>query len=355
VDRIGRNKEFIRGLYAGMASRPAWIWHPPGPAMTGDRDYSLGLRPMEELLPDRVRFYREQVEWAERLDCDLVPIAHLITGTQLMAQAFGCDVHLDDATLPCARPLVFDAAGALRVKKPRVEDCACLMRVFEMARLLQRELGTDAPLAPCDMQTGFDTACLVWDKNDIFIAMLEEPEAVEALAESCAALLREFLVLFRREFPTLSPCHCPTAWAPPELGPWVSNDECGAFGVEMFERFCLPELVALSETFGGVGMHCCADAEHQFPSFRKIPNFYAFNRVEARRGYLPVVEHWGAAGRSGPVFSQAWMAPEKVGELLRHSAPGMRWSFTYSAGSLEDAKAGMDEVRSKTPAACWPG
>jgi len=34
----------------------------------------------------------------------------------------------------------------------------------------------------------------------------------------------------------------------------------------------------LSETFGSFGMHCCADAEHQFESFKKIPNFYVARR-----------------------------------------------------------------------------
>lgn len=80
------------------------------------------------------------------------------------------------------------------------------------------------------------------------------------------------------------------AWAPPEMGPWLSNDECGAFSTVMFEELCLPEFVDLAETFGGLGMHCCAGAEHQFESFRKIPGFYTFNRVAAQRGYASLAD-----------------------------------------------------------------
>ena len=74
------------------------------------------------------------------------------------------------------------------------------------------------------------------------------------------------------------------------MGPWLSNDECGAFSTVMFEELCLPEFVDLAETFGGLGMHCCAGAEHQFESFRKIPGFYTFNRVAAQRGYASLAD-----------------------------------------------------------------
>lgn len=53
----------------------------------------------------------------------------------------------------------------------------------------------------------------------------------------------------------------------------------------MFGEFCLPELVELSQTFGGLGMHCCAHAQHPFAGFRRIPGFYAFNRVATGVGW----------------------------------------------------------------------
>jgi hypothetical protein len=58
------------------------------------------------------------------------------------------------------------------------------------------------------------------------------------------------------------------------MAPWASNDECGAISPAAFERFRLPKLVDPAESFGGLGMHCCADAEHQFSLFQRIPGFH---------------------------------------------------------------------------------
>lgn len=160
---------------------------------------------------------------------------------------------------------------------------------------------------------------------DLLCAMLLEADAVKRLSDKCALLLKNFLFELRKEFPTMSPCHCPDIWTPPELGPWVSNDEVGTMSPAMFEEFCLPELNDLSETFGGIGMHCCADAEHQFPGFNKIKNFYAFNRVSDKCGYLPLLEHF--TGSDGPVHCLAWVSDEDMEELINDASAGSRFIF----------------------------
>lgn len=104
------------------------------------------------------------------------------------------------------------------------------------------------------------------------------------------------------------------------MGPWLSNDECGAFSAGMFEDFCLPELADLSQTFGGLGMHCCAKAEHQFESFKKIPHFYAFNRVATKGvGYAPLLDHF--TGIEAPVHVLAWIAERDIEYLIRKAPP----------------------------------
>jgi hypothetical protein len=185
------------------------------------------------------------------------------------------------------------------------------------------------------MQTGFDIANLIWDKSDLLCAMLLEPEAVKRLSAKCALLLKTFLIELRKEFPTMSPCHCPGNWTPPEMGPWVSNDEVGIMSPEMFEEFCLPELNDLCDTFGGVGMHCCADAEHQFQGFKKIKNFYGFNRVASKRGYLPLLEHFG--GPNAPVHCLGWLSDDTIEALVTKAPVGTRFIFQQKGGDDETA------------------
>ena len=115
----------------------------------------------------------------------------------------------------------------------------------------------------------------------------------------------------------------------------------------MFEEFCLPELVDLAETFGGLGMHCCADAEHQFESFRKIPNFYAFNRTAAQRGYSPLLDHF--VGPSAPIHVIAWISEEDIEYLIKTAADGTRFIFKLFAQNSEDAKQWLERMRKLSP------
>ena len=139
------------------------------------------------------------------------------------------------------------------------------------------------------------------------------------------------------------PGHCPRAWVPPDLGFWASNDECGAFSTELFEEFCLPEIIELSETFGSFGMHCCADAEHQFESFKKIPNFYAFNRVAGKEGWDSLLTHFD--GPDAPVHILGWQSPEQAEKFVRAAFPETRFIFVHAAPTLDEAKQWLEAVR----------
>ena len=76
-------------------------------------------------------------------------------------------------------------------------------------------------------------------------------------------LLAGFWDAFKVRVPECNLVHCPSYWAPPELGCSLSEDEAGCMSTRMFEEFCLPGLVDLAERFGGMFVHCCADADHQ--------------------------------------------------------------------------------------------
>ena len=141
-----------------------------------------------------------------------------------------------------------------------------------------------------------DIAALVWNKQDMYTAIYDDPDAVKRLVAKCHRLLKAFLVEFGRSFGEVNYCHCPYAWAPPELGCWLSEDEAGAMSVAMFDDFCLPTLVDLSESFGGLFVHCCATADHQYGSFLRIPNLRGLNRVFQSPGPRPAVDAF--AGRT---------------------------------------------------------
>ncbi len=351
---IRRNTAFLGNLFRrGPFEGHGFICHPPSkPSYQNPLgDYTLSDRPVSEWVPDLVENYRQQCEFLEKLGDHNVPMVGLMTGTHLYAAAVGCKVHRYPDTNPAALPLVRTSQEADALAEPDVWKSPTLYRVFELAEAVRKELGRDVYFGPPDMQSGFDSASLVWNKEDFFCAMIAEPDAAKRLIGKCASLYKKFLLALRKEVPTCSPAHCPRPWAPPDLAPWLSNDECGAFSTEMFEEFCLPELQDLSSTFGGLGMHCCADADHQFESFKKIPNFYAFNRVPAKRsgGWLELFKHF--SGPAAPVHAVGWQSAKDVKATIDMAGPGTRFVFVYSDANLDACRAWLDAVHDIAPVA----
>ena len=73
-------------------------------------------------------------------------------------------------------------------------------------------------------------------------------------------------------------------------GVTLSEDEIGSVSDEMFVDFFRDELVALSEHFGGLGIHCCANARHQWQNFKELPGLRVLNISKPPTGdesYIP--------------------------------------------------------------------
>jgi hypothetical protein len=308
-------------------------------------DYSISSRPVSDFVGPYVRNYERRARSMEQFDDDSVPYASLATNTGIFAAAFGCRIHVYEGqeTNAAARPLVRTAAEADRLGTPSL-DAPTLSRILEIGRLLRRELGPEASIGVPDIQSPFDIAALIWNKEDLFPALLEEPEAVRRLVGKCQRLLVEFLTEFRRQIGEVNLCHCPYAWAPPELGVWLSEDEAGALSVRMFEEFCLPPLMEMSRAFGGIFVHCCAAADHQYPSFGKLSNLRGLNRVFQKPGAEPAVRAFSGQA----VFMQAWQTVDDYLKLLDLSLPNTRWLFNLE-GEMEKVRPEYERLRARCP------
>ncbi len=221
--------------------------------------------------------YENKLECCRLLEDDRLPYLTMLTGTDIFAEAFGCWVHRPPDNRPFALPFVHTAAEAARVKVPRLED-STLSYLFEMADILREKAGKDALFKPVDLQSPMDIAALIWDKNDLFPAMVEEPEAVKELCCKTHELLTSFLDEWFRRYGKTFIAHHPDYYMP--YGVTLSEDEAGSVSPEMFEEFFLPHLTALSERYGQIGIHCCANAMHQWENFKKIPNLRLLNLAQ---------------------------------------------------------------------------
>jgi len=270
-----------------------------------------GMPSPPKLWPDKKR---ERVDWilkkyeylsrqAQWLEDDMIPHLDMITGTEIFAEAFGCQVHRPSDGMPSARPLVHNAAEASRLKVPDLES-STLTLLFEIADEARSRAGSDAAAKLPDIQSPMDIAALIWDKNDFYVAMLEEPEAVKEVAGKVSALLTAFLdrwfARYGRDFVAHYPFYYMTS------GITLSEDEVGIVNQAAFGEFFLPELCRLSARYGGLGMHCCASARHQWSNFKKIPGLRLLNLARPGNELNEAMEYFAGhvAQHHGEVFTE---------------------------------------------------
>lgn len=345
-----RNRAFLTDLFAGPFHGHAILMSPPLGPDHGLGDYAVSDRPVTDWVPGLVENYRQQVRCLDEIGDDRVPYLNLATNTGVFASAFGCPLHVYDdrlTTNACALPAVQTAEEADALPQPQLEDSRALMRYFDLASALQQELGPDVPIGVPDIQSPFDIAALVWEKEAFYYAIMDTPDAVHRLVGKCYRLLTDFLDRFLREIPAGNLCHYPPAWAPASLGMWLSEDEAGALSCAMFEEFCLPTLMGLSARYGGLFMHCCANANHQYGAFAKIPNLRGLNRCFLDPGAQPLAS-------AIPVFSGTTVflqvtCEADVYQYLDIAQPDTRYLFNVSASSLDDAKAIFARLRERCP------
>jgi hypothetical protein len=284
--------------------------------------------------------YERQIDRLAWLDDDSVPFLDLFTGTDIFAAAFGCPVHYPEADMPFALPAIRSTDEVRGLPQPTL-DAAPIRQLFEIGHALRARAGDRALLRIPDIQSPMDIAALIWEKEDFFRALKQAPDAVEALAAKVRAFLLGFLDEWFRTFGPEFIAHYPDYYMPRGLS--VSEDEVGSVSNRMFERLFLPELVGLSLRYGGLGMHCCANARHQWASFRKIPGLKLLNFVQPAEVTEDAIAYFaGHAAQMHRIMGEgpAWTW------AAQHSHDA-RLVFDVEAQSREEALEVMSRVRER--------
>ncbi len=218
--------------------------------------------------------YLRKMERLEYLHDDSVPHIEMHTGTEIFAQAFGCKVHKSGDNMPFALHAITTPEEAMNIAVPKVMESP-LADLFEFAHRVRQKVGNDNILALPDIQSPLDIAALIWEKSEFLMALITDPDAVKILVKKTQTLLTEFLDLWFKEFGTKYIAHYPNYYM--EGGFTFSEDEVGEFNSEMFREFCLDSINELSERYGGCGLHCCANSEHQWENFKDIKGLRFLN------------------------------------------------------------------------------
>lgn len=218
--------------------------------------------------------YNVLMENMDTIKDSIVPHLNMLTGTEIFAEAFGCKVHKPASLPTCALPLITSSHEAAKITKPSVLNSS-LAYLFEMADELQAKAGKDALFSLPDVQSPMGIVNLIWERESLYIAMIEEPEAVKELAEMVKELIIEFFDLWFARYGKDFVAHWPFYYMPNGLT--FSEDDIGVVSNDMYKEFFEKNAHDLAKHYGNIGIHCCADSKHQWDNFKCIPNLSLLN------------------------------------------------------------------------------
>ena len=256
------NRLLLMSYEDGMPERPMLWWD--------------NMRQREEWAYQR---YVKQMEDLTFIPDHTIPFLSMITGTEIFAEAFGCQIHKPDNNNPYALPLIFDWKQLRNIKQPKIEDTN-LVKLFESADRLKTRVGADALFGLFDIQTPMDIAALIWEKTDFFMALYDTPEAVHELSQMIKEFLFELIDEWFRRYGREFIAHFPDYYMP--YGISMSEDEIGTVSSDMYQDFFEKELVEFSERYGAIGIHSCANSVHQWENLKRIPNLKILNLVREK-------------------------------------------------------------------------
>jgi hypothetical protein len=295
----------------------------------------------------------ERIEWALKLyefqqmrsrflDDDRVPYLSNVTGTEVFAEAFGCPINREDDRMPFALSIVRTPAEADALKVPEL-DCCSLSVLFEIADELHRRGGPDALMKLVDVQSPMDITALIWDKSELYVALVEAPESVKNLTFKVRTLLINFFDEWFRRYGTTYISHHPDYLM--DGGVTLSEDEIGSVSDEMFVEFFRDELVALSEHFGGLGIHCCANARHHWANLKALPGLRVLNLSKPpQQEESYVLDAYRFYGNSMVQVHAGW-APDCEPERYPYQYPeNTRVIFSVTGKDRDDAMRICDEL-----------
>ncbi|MBS3762404.1 MAG: hypothetical protein KGZ25_03765 [Planctomycetes bacterium] len=345
-DRLARWESFIEGespfkflFYVNFSLPEEEEQLPPAVPPWPDR--------ADERVERRWAEYELMCKKTELVEDDRVPYISNMTGTEIFAEAFGCEVHRPDDTNPFALPMVHTAREADALETPELSTSS-LSYLFDIADELFRRGGSVALMKPVDIQSPMDIVALIWDKSDLFCAMVETPEAVIALAEKVRALLISFFDEWFGRYGTTFVAHYPDYVMADGLT--LSVDEVGSINEEMFCQFFRDGLVAISDHFGGLGIHCCADARHQWNNFRSLPGLRVINHNapptrDARKYLLDSLRFYGDAAVQIPLGWQPDGQPKSWPDQFPEETRVVFWVQAEGAAGATAIARRLQEIR----------
>ena len=196
-------------------------------------------------------------------------------GVGLYAAAFGCKYEFHDGESPQTRPIYESTDEIQNLKKPDIKKCEEMIHVLDMIKYFREKTGGYIDISLTDTQSTNDTASLILDPCELFMAALSEPELVEPFLTQVTDLIIEFTEIQMEAIGSdlALPGHimlCGKSLS----GIAIADDNMAFLSPAAYENSAFNYNCKLSKHFGGISIHTCGNASANLKKLAETPDLF---------------------------------------------------------------------------------
>lgn len=196
-------------------------------------------------------------------------------GVGVYAAAYGCDYIFAGDEPPQTRPIFASVDDLQGIPKPHIKDCQVMNHVLDMIRYFKDQVGDYIDISLTDTQSTNDTASLILDPCELFVASISDMESIDPFLTQITELIEEFS---ERQMELIGgnlalPGHimlCDRKLG----GIAVSDDNMAFISPQAYDNSIFPYNERLSRHFGGISIHTCGNASANLKRMAQTPNLF---------------------------------------------------------------------------------
>jgi len=266
------NKEFLQKIWNLEAvRRPAVVVEEPigyTPA-----NLSFDIDDYEGWYQEAMAYYRS----LRRDRDDNILALNTNMGTYVIPSAFGAETRrFSDGRRYIDRPVIYQAKDVDRIKPLPLMD-TILGNQIKLVKYFESKAKGGVHIRIPDIQNPLGVAEMLWESNDFFISLLEEPSTVHKLLEIITEVLIDYISRLKKICPEMIPITWPGVWAPAEKGVHLSDDTMSMIAPEIYEEYGVRYNNIISREYGGIFLHSCTTNERYFESIIKNEGLRSIN------------------------------------------------------------------------------
>ena len=256
VPTIAKKIEEIDARIDSFVRDPGWHSAPVLQTFAGNNMYT-DVRTSERSFANQMAC----IETTLKAKTDWMPFLEPWHGVGVYANLFGCPYDWNMCDYPQTRYAISTAEEARWIKKPDWRTGEICQLVMKSIRYFRDNVGDVIPISCTDTQSPIDTATLIWQTDNFFLACYEEPETVHRLLGMITDVIIDFS---RAQLEAIGanparPGHnaCITRSRGRSLGIGLSDDLATVVSPEIYRQFSQPYNERIAEALGGIVVHSC--------------------------------------------------------------------------------------------------